>query len=152
MGKVWKGHIYVLFFSTYPLLSLCCRIAGILIELQTLLSVGLSPAKVKQLSDDFDRWSLILGNADLENGTVHNLITYHFILCIPVRGNCLTVSLKCSEGQPFQTWLWCWCLHKMGENEQIFHSQENITKHKFHSNNWISLDVCALFLPSSQIW
>lgn len=62
-----------------------------LIELQTLLSAGLRPAKVKQLSDDFDRWSLILGNADLENGTIHNLIRYYFILLIPVRGNCLSL-------------------------------------------------------------
>ncbi|XP_041925671.1 phospholipid-transporting ATPase ABCA1 [Alosa sapidissima] len=37
-------------------------IAGMLIELQTLLSAGLSPAKVKQLSDDLGQWSSILEN------------------------------------------------------------------------------------------
>ncbi|XP_062373279.1 phospholipid-transporting ATPase ABCA1-like isoform X2 [Sardina pilchardus] len=43
-------------------------ISGMLIELQTLLSAGFSPTKVKQLSDDLGQWSSILENADLENG------------------------------------------------------------------------------------
>ncbi|XP_031441264.1 phospholipid-transporting ATPase ABCA1-like isoform X2 [Clupea harengus] len=43
-------------------------VAGVLIELQTLLSVGLSPATVKQFLDDFGQESLVLQNADLGNG------------------------------------------------------------------------------------
>lgn len=87
------------YFSSLIPACLCCSVAGVLIELQTLLSVGLSPATVKQFLDDFGQESLVLQNADLGNGMMHSITTYYSIFIVAVRENCCRVSLKCSQGQ-----------------------------------------------------